>query len=93
MSADKTQQGDKTHQQQRQIIEGRVDTSNADKDFDPRPYLNASKEVRDRITETDLPRNSTPLASDDGDPAVRGVNQERHNKRGGQPEDQKQENG
>ena len=41
--------GDKTHQQQRQIIEGRVDTSNADKDFDPRPYLNASKEVRERV--------------------------------------------
>ena len=29
--------GDKTHQQQRQIIEKGVDTSNADKDFDPRP--------------------------------------------------------
>jgi|GEM_PF-802742 len=86
--------GDKTHQQQRQIIEGRVDTSNADKDFDPRPYLNASKEVRDRITETDLPRNPTPLASQDGAPTVRGENQEsRHNKRGGQPEDQEQENG
>lgn len=85
--------GDKTHQQQRQIIEGRVDTSNADKDFDPRPYLNASKEVRDRITETDLPRNPTPLASQDGNPAVRGENQEsQHNKRGGQPEDQEQEN-
>ena len=81
--------GDKTHQQQRQIIEGRVDTSNADKDFDPRPYLNASKEVRDRIVETDLPRNPTPLASDDGTPMLRGENQEsQHNKRSGQPEDQ-----
>ena len=81
--------GDKTHQQQRQIIEGRVDTSNADKDFDPRPYLNASKEVRDSITETDLPRNPTPLASDDGNPMLRGENQEsQHNKRSGQPEDQ-----
>ncbi|MBV0891454.1 hypothetical protein KTN05_06245 [Paracoccus sp. Z118] len=89
MSDDKTRQGDKTHQQQRQIIEGRVDTSNADKDFDPRPYLNASKDVRDRITETDLPRDPTPLASDDGDPAVRGEHQEsRHHKNSGHPEDQ-----
>ena len=81
--------GDKTHQQQRQIIEGRVDTSNADKDFDPRPYLNASKDVRDRITETDLPDNPTPLASQDGSPVLRGENQESpHNKRSGQPDDQ-----
>lgn len=80
--------GDKTHQQQRQIIEGRVDTRNADKDFDPRPYLNASKEVRDRITETDLPPNPTPLASADDDPMLRGEHQEsRHNKHGGQPDD------
>ena len=81
--------GDKTHQQQRQIIEGRVDTSNADKDFDPRPYLNASKEVRDRITETDLPRDPTPLNDADGSPVVRGENQEsRHHKNSSQPSDQ-----
>ena len=59
--------GDKTHQQQRQIIEKRVDTSNADKDFDPRPYLNASRDVRDRITETDV-RRPTDIGSDDGAP-------------------------
>ncbi|WP_134727233.1 hypothetical protein [Paracoccus luteus] len=83
--------GNKTHQQQRAIIEKRVDTSNADKDFDPRPYLNASKEVRDRITETQLPDDPTPLASDDGDPAVRGENQEsRHNKNSGHPKDEGQ---
>ena len=49
----------------------------------------ASKEVRDRIVETDLPRDPTPLASDDGNPMLRGENQEsQHNKRSGQPEDQ-----
>ena len=81
--------GNKTHQQQIQIIEKRVDTSNADKDFDPRPFLDASKEVRDRITETDLPEDPTPLASDDGDPALHGENQEsRHHKNDGKPEDQ-----
>ena len=82
--------GDKTHQQQRQIIEGRVDTSNADKDFDPRPYLNASKEARERITETDLPDDPTPLASEDGAPVVRGENQEsRHHKNTGKPADER----
>ncbi len=82
--------GTKTHQQQQEIIKGNVDTSNADKDFDPRPYLNTPKDVRDRITETDLPKNPTPVASDDGDPAVQGENQEsRHNKHDGQPESQK----
>ena len=81
--------GNKTHQQQIDIIEKRVDTSNADKDFDPRPYLDASKEARDRITETDLPDDPTPLASDDGNPTLRGVNQEsQHNKKDGKPEDQ-----
>lgn len=81
--------GTKTQQQQRQIIEKRVDTSNADKDFDPRPYLDTPKNVRDRITETDLPDNPTPLASEDGDPAVRGENQEsQHNKHAGQPGDE-----
>ena len=39
--------------------------------------------------ETDLPRDPTPLASDDGNPMLRGENQEsQHNKRSGQPEDQ-----
>ena len=81
--------GDKTHQQQRQIIEGRVDTSNAEKDFDPRPYLNASKEARERITETDLPDDPTPLASEDGDPTPRGENQEsQHHKNDGKPKDE-----
>ena len=87
--------GDKTHQQQRQIIEKRVDTSNADKDFDPRPYLNASSDVRDRITETDVTR-PTDIGSEDGNPAVTGLNQESaHHKKSGHSSDQPQadENG
>lgn len=35
--------GNKTHEQQLRIIEKRVDTSNADKDFDPRPDLEAAE--------------------------------------------------
>ena len=38
----KTMTGKKTHEQQQKIIEKRVDTTNADKDFDPRPDLKAS---------------------------------------------------
>lgn len=34
--------GKKTHEQQQKIIEKRVDTTNADKDFDPGPDLKAS---------------------------------------------------
>lgn len=83
-------QGNKTHQQQRQIIEGRVDTSNADKDFDPRPYLNAGKEGRERVTETQLPDDPTPLASADGDPTPRGEHQEsQHHKNRGKPADER----
>ncbi len=81
--------GNKTHEQQRRILERRVDTSNADKDFDPRPYLSTPKRVRDRITETDLPDDPAPLAEDDGDPTPRGEHQEsRHHKNRGRPEDQ-----
>ncbi|MRX50231.1 hypothetical protein GI374_07180 [Paracoccus sp. S-4012] len=83
-------QGTKTHQQQLDIIEGRVDTSNEDKDFNPRPYLNASKGVRARIDETDLPEDPTPVASEDGNPAPQGENQEsQHHKNSGKPADQK----
>ena len=86
--------GDKTHQQQRQIIEKGVDTSNADKDFDPRADLNASKDVRDRIEETDLSNRTTDIGSADGNPAPAGTRQEsRHNKKGGDPLDQPQSDG
>ena len=35
--------GKKTHDQQQRIIEKKVDTTNADSDFDPRPDLKASE--------------------------------------------------
>ena len=35
--------GRKTHDQQQRIIEKKVDTTNADPDFDPRPDLKASE--------------------------------------------------
>lgn len=34
--------GKETREQQKRIIEKRVDTTNADADFDPRPDLNSS---------------------------------------------------
>ena len=86
--------GKKTHEQQQKIIEKRVDTTNADKDFDPRPYLNASKDVRDRIEETDLSNRATDIGSPDGSPGPAGTRQEsRHNKKGGDPLDQPQSDG
>ena len=35
--------GKKTHDQQQRIIEKKVDTTNANPDFDPRPALKASE--------------------------------------------------
>ena len=35
--------GKKTHDQQQRIIEKKVDTTNADPDFNPRPDLKASE--------------------------------------------------
>lgn len=79
--------GSKTRQQQRQIIEKRVDTSNEDKDFDPRPYLEASEHPRQQVAE-----ERRPLRQEDGDPAPRGENQEsQHHKNSGTPEDQGKE--
>lgn len=78
--------GKKTRQQQRQIIEKRVDTSNAGKDFDPRPYLDAAKHPHQEIAESPKPRAE---AKEDDDPTPRGENQEsRHHKHSGTPEDQ-----
>lgn len=34
--------GPKTHEQQQRIIQKKVDTTNADPDFDPKPDLKAS---------------------------------------------------
>lgn len=42
MEVDKTKQGNKTHQQQRDIIEKRVNTANAGPDFDAEADLHRS---------------------------------------------------
>jgi len=81
--------GTKTHQQQRQIIEKRVDTSNADKDFDPRPYLDAAEHPHQQIAEGHTPRRAE---DDDSDMILRGENQEsQHHKNSGKPADADEE--
>lgn len=47
--------GKKTHEQQQRIIEKKVDTTNADPDFDPGPDLKASdrREARKEDRDTD----------------------------------------
>lgn len=78
--------GNKTHQQQRRILEKRVDTSNADKDFDPRPDLERAEAGQPPAP---APPDA-PAEKERGDPAPRGQHQEsRHNKHSGRPEDQK----
>jgi hypothetical protein len=74
--------GKKTHEQQRMIIEKRVDTSNADKDFDPRPDLERSERGLGPVPETTARTASDP---DDPDDLIhRGLNQEssHHKNRG-----------
>ncbi|NGM46059.1 hypothetical protein G5B31_10960 [Rhodobacter sp. SGA-6-6] len=71
--------GNKTHDQQRRILEKRVDTSNADKDFDPRPDL--------KREEAGLPPPAPP-----GGPAGKGAGtpthqESAHNKHRGAPEE------
>ncbi len=73
--------GDKTHQQQIAIIEGRVNTKNADEDFDPRPDLARAE------AGLPPPPPASKSASDPDRPddlEHRGLNQESgHDKRGG----------
>ena len=77
-------QGNKTHQQQRNIIEKRVDTSNAGDDFDARADLDRSDAARDAYRKgDDLSMRSAELSLNDDDPAiVRGVNQESQHRKG-----------
>lgn len=69
--------GNKTHQQQRQILEKRVDTTNAGKDFDPRPDFRRA-ERGEAVDNAPPPPVRKP---DDGDPALRGDRQESHHNR------------
>lgn len=57
--------GKKTHEQQQRIIEKRVDTSNADPDFDPRPDLKRAERGLGPIPETTARSASDPHNPDD----------------------------
>ncbi len=46
-------QGNKTHQQQRNIIEGRENTANGDRDLDIRSDLNRSEAAKDAFRRGD----------------------------------------
>jgi hypothetical protein len=45
--------GKKTHDQQQRIIQKKVDTTDADPDFDPRPDLKASEQREARKDDPD----------------------------------------
>jgi hypothetical protein len=73
--------GKKTHEQQR-IIEKRVETSNAPKEFDPRPDLEREKRGLDPVPPTATKTASDPARPDDL--VHRGLNQgSSHHKRRG----------
>lgn len=77
-------QGNKTHQQQRDIIRKRVDTSNAGDDFDARADLDRSNAARDAYRKgDDLSMRTADLSLNEDDPSiVRGVNQESQHHKG-----------
>ena len=79
-------QGNKTHQQERNIIEKRVNTANAGEDFDARADLDRSDAAREAFRKGDsLSIRAAELSMNEDDPSiVRGVNQEsEHNKGSG----------
>ena len=77
--------GRKTHEQQLRIIEKRVDTTNADDDFDPRPDLERQERGLEPVPETKARTASDPRRPDDLE--HRGLNQEsQHHKNSGKPD-------
>ncbi|MCO5731705.1 hypothetical protein [Rhizobium sp. SSA_523] len=77
-------QGNKTHQQQRNIIEKRVDTSNGGEDFDARADLNRNPAAREAFRQGEETIN--PVVGDvsmrDDPSIIRGVNQESEHRKG-----------
>lgn len=67
--------GDKTHQQQIDIIEKRVDTSNAGDDFDARADLKRSEALRERERDSEGLRPDPDIQDDDRS-IKRGLSQE-----------------
>ena len=74
--------GDRTHEQQLRIIEGKENTRNADKDFDADKYLHRSEEEREMRRESGSLRDDVrDLVDKDDHEILRGENQEsRHHK-------------
>lgn len=77
-------QGKKTHQQQRAIIEKRVDTANAGKDFDPNQDLQRNDAAREAYRRGgDLDMRTADVSLNDDDPSIiRGRNQESEHRKG-----------
>jgi hypothetical protein len=75
-------QGNKTHQQERNIIEKQVNTANAGKDFDAGEDLHRNDAAREAYRKGQDLNMSTASESLNTDPSiVRGANQEsRHNR-------------
>lgn len=74
--------GPKTHDQQQRIIEERVNTKNAGKDFDAEADLKRSAEQREQLRDDEKLRGGDAELQDSDDREIlRGANQEsRHNK-------------
>ncbi|MCA1443717.1 hypothetical protein I6F07_26595 [Ensifer sp. IC4062] len=74
--------GKKTHEQQRRVLQGREDTSNASKDFDAEAKLRRSDTLRKAYRKGDSLDTGHGDARDEDDRSMtRGKNQEsRHHK-------------
>lgn len=76
-------QGNKTHQQQRAIIEKQENTANAGPDFDARADLERSPEAREAFRKGESINPQVGEVSMHDDPGiVRGVNQESAHRKG-----------
>ncbi len=76
-------QGNKTHQQHRNIIEKRENTANAGKEFDARADLDRDEAAREAFRKGDKLDLRTASHSMSDDPSiVRGMNQESEHHKG-----------
>jgi hypothetical protein len=78
-----TMQGNKTHQQQRDIIEKRINTANAGKDFDADVDLQRNEAARDAFRRGDsIDLRAGDVSMTDDPSIVRGTNQESAHRKG-----------
>lgn len=77
--------GKKTHEQQRRVLQGREDTSNAGKDFDAEAELHRSKALRKAYRKGDsLDTEHGDAREEDDRSMTRGKNQESRHHKGAQ---------